>query len=47
LKGGVEAVQKWRLGGKNWRSMQNTCPFRASAWVEFLHRTFKFWGRLI
>jgi hypothetical protein len=43
--GGMEGLQKWRVGGGIWRGMQNGGLFRGPAGDGFLHQTSKFWSR--
>jgi hypothetical protein len=43
--GGVEVLQKWRVGGGILRGLKNGRPFGGPAGVVFFHQTSKIWSR--
>jgi hypothetical protein len=45
LEGGMEGLQKWRVGGGIWRGLKNGGPFGGPAGVVFFHQTSKIWSR--
>jgi hypothetical protein len=45
LEGGMEGLQKGRVGGGIWRGLKNGGPFGGPARVVFFHQTSKIWSR--
>jgi hypothetical protein len=45
LKGEIEGLQKWRVGGGIWRGLKNRGLFGGHAGVVFVHQISKIWSR--